>query len=208
MPVESKSSSKQTILEEGTDFRGKLTSSCAVVINGNMDGELDAPEVSVAATGSVSGAIKAKKLVSRGTLAGSVEADEISISGNVKSNTMIIAKTLEVRLAPERGKLNVTFGECLLEIGDEPSKELALPEAAALAAPAPEAPEAAAAAAGEPAAATAAEQAPSALELPADPAALDAQASKNDAGAAAAPGKTHGGRGRGRGKDSVPPPPP
>jgi cytoskeletal protein CcmA (bactofilin family) len=126
MPVESKSLSKQTVVEDGTELRGKLTSSCPVVINGLVDGELNAPEVTIATTGTVSGAIKAKRIRSQGTLSGSVEATDVFVSGTVKSNTTIVAKSLEVRLSPERGKLQVTFGECTLDVGDEPTKEAAL----------------------------------------------------------------------------------
>jgi cytoskeletal protein CcmA (bactofilin family) len=123
MPVEPKSNAKQTVVEDGTEFKGKLTSSCPVVINGIVDGELNAPEVTVASTGSVSGAIKAKRVRSQGTLSGSVEATDVFVSGTVKSNTTIVAKSLEVRLSPERGKLQVTFGECTLDVGDEPGIE-------------------------------------------------------------------------------------
>jgi cytoskeletal protein CcmA (bactofilin family) len=126
MPVETKSSSKQTVVEDGTELKGKLTSSCPVVINGIVDGELNAPEVTVATTGTVSGAIKAKRVRSQGTLSGSVEATDVFVSGTVKSNTTIVAKSLEVRLSPERGKLQVTFGECTLDVGDEPTKEASL----------------------------------------------------------------------------------
>ena len=126
MPVEPKSSSKQTVVEDGSELKGKLTSSCPVVINGVVDGELNAPEVTVASTGVVSGAIKAKRIRSQGTLSGSVEATDVFVSGTVRSNTTIVAKSLEVRLSPERGKLQVTFGECTLDVGDEPTKDASL----------------------------------------------------------------------------------
>ena len=44
-------------------------------------------------------------------------------AGTVRSDTVIRARTLEVRLAPEKGKLEVTFGECVLDVGDEPTAE-------------------------------------------------------------------------------------
>jgi hypothetical protein len=123
MPAEpNKSSTKQTLVEEGTEFKGTLNSACPVVINGSVDGELNAPELTVTSTGAVLGAIKARKVRSQGTLSGNIEAHEVFISGTVKSNTVIRAKSLEVRLAPERGKLEVTFGECTLDVGDEPMK--------------------------------------------------------------------------------------
>ena len=46
MPSESKTP-KQTLVEEGTEFKGTLKSSCAVVVNGTIDGEVDAPEITI-----------------------------------------------------------------------------------------------------------------------------------------------------------------
>jgi hypothetical protein len=203
MPVEPKSLSKQTVVEDGSELRGKLTSSCPVVINGVVDGELNAPEVTVATTGTVSGAIKAKRLRSQGTLSGSVEATDVFVSGTVKSNTTIVAKSLEVRLSPERGKLQVTFGECTLDVGDEPTKESALDNRAK-----PAAIEAAASVfqSPSPAALSGAFGDPG-FDKPADaPAPL---ASAEDKDAAGDPSKKDKGKGKGpkNGRDSVPPPP-
>lgn len=203
MPVEPKSLSKQTVVEDGTELRGKLTSSCPVVINGVVDGELNAPEVTVATTGTVSGAIKAKRIRSQGTLSGSVEANDVFVSGTVRSNTTITAKSLEVRLSPDRGKLQVTFGECTLDVGDEPSKEAALDnrakpaalDTAAAAVFQSPSPTALSGAFGDPVA-----------EKPADaPVPLaSADADKDQGGDAGKKGK---GKGQKSGRDSVPPPP-
>jgi hypothetical protein len=40
----------------------------------------------------------------------------------VRDNTVIRARTLEVKLAASRGKLQVIFGECELSVGDEPTE--------------------------------------------------------------------------------------
>jgi predicted acyltransferase (DUF342 family) len=112
---------KQTLVEEGTELKGTLKSSCPVVVNGTIDGELSAPELTVTATGAVMGSIKAEKLRSEGTLSGDIDAGDVYLSGQVKSNTVLRARSLEVKLAPARGKLELTFGECMLEVGDEPS---------------------------------------------------------------------------------------
>jgi hypothetical protein len=204
MPVESKSLSKQTVVEDGTELRGKLTSSCPVVINGLVDGELNAPEVTIATSGTVSGAIKAKRIRSQGTLSGSVEANDVFVSGTVKSNTTIVAKSLEVRLSPERGKLQVTFGECTLDVGDEPTKEAALDNRAK-----PAALEAAASVfqSPSPAALSGAFGDP-VVDKPADAAApLASTEGDQDAGGDA--GKKDKGKGKGQktGRDSVPPAP-
>jgi cytoskeletal protein CcmA (bactofilin family) len=123
MPIESKTP-KQTLVEEGTEFKGTLKSSCPVVVNGTIDGEVDAPEITITRSGAVLGAIKAKKVKSQGTLSGNVDAGDVFLAGSVRSNTVIRAKSLEVKLgSSEKGHLEVTFGECNLEVGEAPKDE-------------------------------------------------------------------------------------
>ena len=117
MPTETKTP-KQTLVEEGTEFKGTLKSSCPVVINGSIDGEVDAPEITVARAGTVAGSLKAIKLRSQGTLSGKVEATDVYLSGVVRSNTSIKAKRLEVKLGSDSAQIEVNFGECTLEVGD------------------------------------------------------------------------------------------
>jgi len=117
----SKQSGKQTLVEEGTELKGTLKSSCQVVVNGSIDGQIEAPSLTIAETGTVLGTVKAQKLRSEGTLAGNIDADDVYLSGVVRSNTVIRARKLEVKLQPERGKLEVTFGECSLEVGEDPA---------------------------------------------------------------------------------------
>lgn len=123
MPSESKAP-KQTLVEEGTEFKGTMKSSCAVVVNGTIDGEVDAPEITITRSGAVLGAIKAKKVRSQGTLSGNVDAGDVFLAGSVRSNTVIKAKSLEVKLgSSDKGQLEVTFGECNLEVGEPPRDE-------------------------------------------------------------------------------------
>jgi cytoskeletal protein CcmA (bactofilin family) len=119
---------KQTTVEEGTQFKGTLQSNCRVLVRGVVDGELSAPVVVVAETGSVTGTVKAQSLQSSGVLAGRIDVDDIVLSGTVKNDTVIRAKTMEVKLAQgEAGKIEVRFGECLIEVGDDPGLELGEP---------------------------------------------------------------------------------
>ena len=113
---------KQTTVEEGTEFKGTLQSNCPVVVRGVLDGEINAPSLTVAETGSVTGDVKAQSIRSDGVLAGRVDADEVYLAGTVRSETVIRARTLEVKLKHRTDKLEVTFGECVLEVGDDPSK--------------------------------------------------------------------------------------
>jgi cytoskeletal protein CcmA (bactofilin family) len=119
---------KQTTVEEGTQFKGTLQSNCRVLVRGVVDGELNAPVVVVAETGSVIGNVKAQSLQSSGVLAGRIDVDDVVLSGVVKNDTVIRAKTMEVKLQQgEAGKIEVRFGECLLEVGDDPGLELGDP---------------------------------------------------------------------------------
>ena len=109
---------KKTLVEEGTEFIGTMRATCPIVVRGKIEGDVDAPAVSVTGSGSVSGNLKAKRVDSQGVLAGSVEADEVSLAGEVRSDTVIRARSLEVKLAASQGRLEVTFGECILDVGD------------------------------------------------------------------------------------------
>jgi len=115
---------KQTTVEEGTQFKGTLQSTCRVVVRGVVDGELEAPSVHVSATGAVTGSVKAQTLQSSGVLAGRVDVDELILSGTVRNDTVIRAKSLDVKLQSD-SKVEVKFGECVLEIGDDPQAEQA-----------------------------------------------------------------------------------
>jgi cytoskeletal protein CcmA (bactofilin family) len=120
--MEKSQTGKQTLVEEGTELKGTLKSTCQVVVNGRIEGQIEAPALTVTATGAVLGTVRAQKLRSDGTLAGDIDAEDVYLSGTVKSNTLIRAKKLEVKLAPERGKLEVTFGECMVEVGEDPAQ--------------------------------------------------------------------------------------
>lgn len=119
---------KQTTVEEGTLFKGSLQSTCRVVVRGVVDGELNAPSVLVTESGSVNGIVKAQSLQSSGVLAGRIDVDDVVLSGSVRNDTVIRAKTLEVKLQQtDSNKLELRFGECLLEVGDDPGIELGEP---------------------------------------------------------------------------------
>jgi cytoskeletal protein CcmA (bactofilin family) len=117
---------KRTLVEEGTQFKGTLSSSCPIVVKGRIDGDISAPSLQVSSTGSVHGKVKVGAIESQGELSGEFDADVIQLSGTVKDKTVVRAKSLEVRLAPTTGKMQVVFGECVLDVGDMPNKEAAL----------------------------------------------------------------------------------
>jgi cytoskeletal protein CcmA (bactofilin family) len=136
---------KHTLVEEGTEFKGTMSSNCPIVVMGKVEGDVTGPVIHVTPSGVVSGVVKVKQLRSAGELAGEVEADTVEISGRVRDRTVIRARSLEVSLSTPKGSgMQVVFGECELAIGDEPNKEAAIAAATA-------APVAAAGAPGEPA---------------------------------------------------------
>ena len=126
---------KHTLVEEGTEFVGKLSSKCPIVVMGRVEGEVTGPVIHVTATGVVAGNVKVKELRSDGEIAGQVEADAVHVAGRVRDKTVVRARTLEVTLRSTDKGMEVVFGECELAIGDEPNKQAAI--AAATEAPKP-----------------------------------------------------------------------
>jgi cytoskeletal protein CcmA (bactofilin family) len=111
---------RKTLVEEGTQFKGSLTSDCPIEVKGRVEGDLTAPALTVSASGAVHGKVKVGEMKSQGELAGEFDADVVQLSGTVKDNTVIRARSLEVKLTPANGKMQVVFGECELEVGTEP----------------------------------------------------------------------------------------
>ena len=132
---------KHTLVEDGTEFKGTMSSNCPIVVMGKVEGDIAGPVIHITPSGVVAGVVKVKELRSDGELAGEVEADTVQIAGRVRDRTMIRARSLEVSLSVSKGGMQVVFGECELAVGDEPNKEAAV--AAALAPPTPSAPESA-----------------------------------------------------------------
>jgi cytoskeletal protein CcmA (bactofilin family) len=113
---------KQTLVAEGTELKGSLQSTWPVVVNGTIDGKVDAPELTITRAGAVLGAVKAKTLRSHGTLSGNVDAADVFLSGAVCSNTIIRATTLELKLgSSDKGGLEVIFGESNIGLSDAPA---------------------------------------------------------------------------------------
>jgi cytoskeletal protein CcmA (bactofilin family) len=120
--TEAKDTAKRTLVEEGTELKGSLTSTCPVLVRGKIEGEIKAPSLTVSPEGSVHGRARVESLTAEGELSGEFDAGTVELSGTVKDKTVIKARTLSVKLAAEQGKLQVMFGECELEVGDPPPK--------------------------------------------------------------------------------------
>lgn len=124
---------KVTVVEEGTEFRGTLTSSCPIDVRGRVEGELHTPALTVSASGAVHGRAKVGEVRSLGEISGEFDADKIELAGVVRDNTVIRARSLDVKIASERGKLQIIFGECELSVGEEPRETDHVVEPAAVA---------------------------------------------------------------------------
>jgi cytoskeletal protein CcmA (bactofilin family) len=123
-------SGKRTLIEEGTAVSGNIASTCPIVVMGRLEGEISGPSLEIAEGGAVSGRVKVAALCSRGELAGEVDAETVQLSGQVRDETIIRARSLEVG-SPSGSP--VRFGECELSIGDEPDKQRAIDEATGVA---------------------------------------------------------------------------
>jgi cytoskeletal protein CcmA (bactofilin family) len=124
--LKSGDSEKKTLVEEGTHFKGSLTSICPIVVRGRIEGDVQAPSLRISETGAVHGKVKVGEIISEGELAGEFDADLIQLSGSVKDKTIVRAKSLQVKLGVANGKMEVVFGECLLDIGEMPDKQTAI----------------------------------------------------------------------------------
>lgn len=118
-----KAGGKQTVVEEGTHFKGSMTSTCPVLVNGRIEGDIETPALSVSTTGSVKGKAKVGEVHSQGEIEGEFDADVVRLAGRIRDNTVIRAKTLEVKLSSETNKMQVIFGESELIVGDMPSDD-------------------------------------------------------------------------------------
>jgi cytoskeletal protein CcmA (bactofilin family) len=114
---------RKTVVDEGTQFKGSLSSDCPIEVKGRIEGDVAAPSLLVSPSGGIRGRVKVGELKSDGEIAGEFDADVVQLSGTVKDNTVIRAKSLEVKLAPPNGKMQVIFGECELNVGDEQAKK-------------------------------------------------------------------------------------
>lgn len=127
---------RHTVVEEGTEFKGALTSSCPIDVRGRIEGDVTTPSLTVSATGAVHGRAKVGAVRSEGELSGEFDAESVELAGSVRDNTVIRAQSLEVKLSSGPGKtLQVTFGECELSIGAEPTDADEVAPVEAVAAP-------------------------------------------------------------------------
>ena len=120
---------KRTLIEEGTELKGTLTSTCPIGVMGRVDGDVTGPSVEVTESGILCGKAKVTSLSSRGELAGEFDAEVVELSGKVRDKTLIRAQSLEVSLKRDGGRIEMVFGDCELAVGDAPDKAKAIAQA-------------------------------------------------------------------------------
>ena len=101
---------KRTLVEDGTTFKGSLTSTCPVLVQGSIEGDVDGPAVTISATGAVSGKIVTGALKSDGKISGEFDVESAQLAGFVEKDTVVRASSLDVKLTAATGKLQLTFG--------------------------------------------------------------------------------------------------
>jgi cytoskeletal protein CcmA (bactofilin family) len=109
--------SKQTVIEDGTEFEGVVVSLSGLAVSGKLKGEVTAPALTVERSGTVDGRVRVEKLVSHGQLSGEIEAESVELGGRVGDRTILRANEIEVKLSPAGEGLQVTFGDCELQVG-------------------------------------------------------------------------------------------
>jgi len=105
------STQKQTLVEEGTSLKGSMTSTCPILIQGSVEGDVEGPAITISSTGSLSGKITAGALKSDGKVAGNLDVDSAHVAGTVEKDTVIKANTIDLKLKANNGKIELTFGE-------------------------------------------------------------------------------------------------
>jgi cytoskeletal protein CcmA (bactofilin family) len=122
---------KRTIIENGTEIDGAIKSQRPIVLSGSVKGQVTAPSLEVTKDGMVKGTVKVSLFSCKGEVGGEIDAETVELSGRVCDATVIRSKTLDVKLAQGEGAVEVTFGNCELNVGELPAMKKAKPAASA-----------------------------------------------------------------------------
>jgi len=109
----------ETTIAKGTQFEGTIQSDCGVTLGGKLNGEIAAPSLKVESGGTVDGRVEVTTLESEGEIRGQIIAEDVRLAGRVGNNTVILANTLEVKLDNSNEGLQVSFGDCELQVGEK-----------------------------------------------------------------------------------------
>jgi cytoskeletal protein CcmA (bactofilin family) len=132
-------SGRRTVVDEGTELKGSVKSTCPIVVVGKVEGDISGPSVEISEKGVVSGTVQAVQFASHGEVFGLIEAESVELSGKIRDGTVIKARSLDIKVSRQGPRDPIQFGDCELCIGDEPDKAGAI--ARANATHSPESPE-------------------------------------------------------------------
>ena len=130
---------RRTLIEEGTELKGTIKSSCPLVVAGRIEGDVSGPSIEINEKGVVAGTVKAAEVVSRGEVYGEIEAENLTLSGKIRDGTVIRARSLDIKVGRLGPRETIQFGECELSIGEEPDKAAAIARATSGGGPEPRA---------------------------------------------------------------------
>ena len=114
--------SRMTVIENGTEFDGTIKSERSIILSGSVKGQVTAPALDVTQSGKVQCTVKVSQFSCKGEVAGEVVAENVELAGKVCDSTIIRAKSLDVKLMQSDGGVEVSFGNCELQIGDLPAR--------------------------------------------------------------------------------------
>ena len=120
---------KRTVIENGTDIDGAIKSERPIVLSGTVKGQITAPSLEVTQEGSVNGTVKVSEFSCKGEVGGEVWAESVELAGRVRDATVIKSKSIDVKLAEGEGAVQMTFGNCELQVGDLPVRSKEKPAA-------------------------------------------------------------------------------
>ena len=109
-PQDHQGNGKRTLVEEGTRFKGSMSSTCPILVQGEIAGDVDGPALTVSATGAVSGVVVTAALQSDGKISASSMSRRHASRVPVADKTVVRASSLDLKLNATKGKLQLTFG--------------------------------------------------------------------------------------------------
>jgi cytoskeletal protein CcmA (bactofilin family) len=108
----------ETIVGEGTEFKGELSAGNAVRIDGCLEGDVRADCVIVGENGRISGNIRAREVIVGGKVEGNIEA---SVFAELKTKAVVRGEIRALRLVVSEGA--VFDGRSYMAAGEEAEDE-------------------------------------------------------------------------------------
>jgi cytoskeletal protein CcmA (bactofilin family) len=85
-----------SVIAAGTHFEGRIVSDAAVLIEGTLEGEVQASQLHVAASGAVTGNISATEITILGSAEGDIRAEHIRLGSSARVRATILHGLMEI----------------------------------------------------------------------------------------------------------------